>query len=210
MALAAEYNEQIANQLGFSVFTELNGVLLLESLKSHFDHPDCAVHDLLASCHYCLSLLTLEHGLGDLLGVVEVADSCLDDFDSSSIEAFLKLLLKCLPDLFAPTSKRQELVVRFLESVVGEHASEGAHGSLALYAHIFGVVVDTVNCTVSVVNLVNHDNSDLDGIAIPFVDLENLAIQIVILHGDWLLRVKWIHPEKAVVLHSSLVLPQHG
>ena len=104
---AAKHNKQIADHACLLVFAELNSVSLFESFKSHLDHADGTVYDLLTSSYDGLCLLTLKHSLCNFFRVRQMTDSCLNDFDTCTRVPFLQLTFKHPSHLLTATSERQ-------------------------------------------------------------------------------------------------------
>ena len=74
--------------------------------ERHLDHPHRALDDALTRGDDRAGLLALQHRLGDLRRVGQVADARLDDLDAGRREPFLNLLLHVLGDFGRVAAQR--------------------------------------------------------------------------------------------------------
>src|SRR5689334_6865710 len=100
--------------------------------------------------------------------------SCLFHEDSSFVEPLLQLLLQCFGYL---VNTGTESGLMFLPVVVGVQAGKMPKSGFCLCPHVGLVVFDIEERASCVVDLPNHDRSNLDRVATLVVDFELVSVE---------------------------------
>lgn len=106
VAVAAQYDEKIADHLRLSFFVKLNGVVAFQASDSHFNHADRSVHYHFARVYNSGSLLALKHNGGDFGRVGKIGYARFYDGYARRIHAGLNFFFNAVCDSFARTAKR--------------------------------------------------------------------------------------------------------
>src|SRR3954452_24224645 len=91
-AFTAKHHQKVADHGSLALLVEVDHLLAADLLERHFDHADCAFHDLGARGDDRSRLLTSQHGTGDLRSVRKVADTRFDHLDTCFRKAILDLM----------------------------------------------------------------------------------------------------------------------
>ena len=193
--------------VGLLGVVQLDDLLTGEPLQGHLDHADRPLDDLLPRRDHGAGLLALEHGVGDLGRVGQVADPGLQDLDPRLLEPVLDLGLEVLGDLGRVAPQRDlPLGVRVIR-VAQRHVPQGG---LALDVDEVVVIVDVEERLGRVDHLPDDDGGDLDRVARQVVDLEALALEVPDPERDGPLGEERVDPaeprfaDRAVVVAEEL------
>src|SRR5690606_3486159 len=126
-------------------------------------------------------LLPLQHRLGDLGRVGQMADAGLDDTDAGLVQPLLDLLGQVPGNLRCVAAQGDAAV---LVLVVGIAAGHGADGGFGLDVHEALVVVDVVDGLGRIHDPPDHHRGDLDRAAVQLVDLELARLEVAHAQAD--------------------------
>jgi len=208
-ALGTEHDHEVADHLGLLVVAEIDDLLGFQVFESQLDHTDGTFDDFLPGGDHGGGLLALEHGAGDLGGVGQVADACLDDLDAGDGKAGGQASLELVVDL-GGSGAQGDLGVVVLEVVVRIMPGQFAQGRLVLDADEMRVVVHLEHGPEGVADAPDEHGADHDRVADLVVDLDRLAVEVAGPDGDLALAEEGVDPREAVALDRSLVLAQEN